>query len=144
MASAVAYCHKSNVVHLYIKADNFMVDDNDQIRLIDFGFSEAFDPNKRFHMHIGTPEYMSPECALGSAFVGSEADVWSLGVTFYEMVTSCLPIKSQEEQDNECDKYNKLAALQQKFAKKPSRSPMARFEAKVAFPPRQTKTLCSL
>ncbi|KAI8928973.1 kinase-like domain-containing protein [Entophlyctis helioformis] len=144
MASAVAYCHKSNVVHLDIKSDNFMVGNDDQIRLIDFGFSEAIDPNKQFHMHIGTPEYMSPECALGLAFVGPEADIWSLGVTFFEMVTGLLPIKSQEEQDEECDAYDQRTALQQTFAKKPSRSPMARFEARISFPAKTDKDFVHL
>ena len=76
-------------MHRDIKPDNIMITDNNTVRLIDFGLSKATRNKKNFTTVAGTPYYMSPEVLNGS--YGKEADIWSLGVVLYTLVSGYLP-----------------------------------------------------
>jgi serine/threonine protein kinase len=68
-----------------------MLDKNNNIRLIDFGFSQSFQSDDaKFVTSCGTPAYMSPEVIQGKPS-GIEADIWSLGIILYEMVLGKRP-----------------------------------------------------
>ncbi|HQC45759.1 MAG TPA: serine/threonine-protein kinase, partial [Myxococcota bacterium] len=89
LASALDVVHGFDVLHLDLKPENIFLTKDGTVKLLDFlGAQDDLAPN--FTEILGTPAYMSPEQALGDA-VGSSADVYSLGVVFYEMLTGELP-----------------------------------------------------
>lgn len=90
LVSAVQYCHQKNVVHLDIKLQNILVDGQKNIKLPDFGLSERFTPGLRLDKFCGTPEYAAPEIKKQQKYHGPPADVWSLGVVLYSMITGRL------------------------------------------------------
>ena len=91
---ALAYIHSNGVVHRDLKPENILVDDNDNIKLIDFGI--AGDSSSRrltytnFTTALGTPDYISPEQVKGKRGDG-RSDIYSMGVILYEMLTGKLP-----------------------------------------------------
>ncbi len=91
---ALDYIHAHGVVHRDLKPENIMVDENDNIKLIDFGI--AGDSGARrltyanFTATLGTPNYISPEQVKGKRGDG-RSDIYSMGVILYEMLTGKLP-----------------------------------------------------
>ena len=87
---AINHCHAQNVIHRDIKPENIMITDQGSVRLIDFGLSKASRTQKLTEM-AGTPYYMAPEVLKGSYM--AEADIWSLGVLLYCLVSGYLPFQ---------------------------------------------------
>ena len=91
---ALDYIHSNGVVHRDLKPENIMVDENDHIKLIDFGI--AGDTASRrltyanFTSMLGTPNYIAPEQVKGKRGDG-RTDLYSMGVILYEMLTGKLP-----------------------------------------------------
>jgi serine/threonine-protein kinase len=91
---ALDYIHTNGVVHRDLKPENIMLDDNDHIKLIDFGI--AGDTASRrltyanFTSMLGTPNYIAPEQVKGKRGDG-RTDIYSVGVILYEMLTGKLP-----------------------------------------------------
>ena len=91
---ALDYIHEQGVVHRDLKPENIMVDENDDIKLIDFGI--AGDSGARrltyanFTATMGTPNYISPEQVQGKRGDG-RSDIYATGVMLYEMLTGKLP-----------------------------------------------------
>ncbi|MGA2753096.1 MAG: serine/threonine-protein kinase [Terracidiphilus sp.] len=91
---ALDYIHSNGVVHRDLKPENVMVDDDDHIKLIDFGI--AGDTTSRrltyanFTSMLGTPDYIAPEQVKGKRGDG-RTDLYSMGVILYEMLTGKLP-----------------------------------------------------
>ena len=86
---AINHCHASGVVHRDIKPENIMITDSGSVRLIDFGLSKVNKGDKRLTTIAGTPFYMAPEVLDGN--YGAKADIWSLGVLLYVLVSGYLP-----------------------------------------------------
>ena len=98
---ALAAAHARGIVHRDLKPDNiFLVrhdDDPDFVKVLDFGIAklmDATDVKTRAGTILGTPYYMSPEQCQGGS-VDPRADVYSLGVILYQMVTGRLPFEGQ-------------------------------------------------
>jgi len=98
VAQALAFAHGQNLVHRDIKPDNILLATDGRPVLADFGIARAvsgYVAATGFMMTVGTPAYISPEQAQGRAFDG-RADLYSLGITLYRMVTGDVPFKSKD------------------------------------------------
>ncbi len=92
VAEALSYAHTNNVVHRDIKPANIMYElESDTVKVTDFGIARITDSSKtKTGMVLGTPSYMSPEQLSGKKIQGS-SDLFSLGVTLYQMACGHLP-----------------------------------------------------
>lgn len=91
IAWAVHYCHSQRTVHRDIKAENLLLDDHMNVKLIDFGLSNVFFPSQKLRTFCGSPMYAAPELVQHHEYVGPEVDCWSLGVLLYFLVCGKLP-----------------------------------------------------
>lgn len=92
VADALEYAHKQNVVHRDIKPANIIYDEEEgTLNVTDFGVACVTDASKtKTGTILGSPSYMSPEQLAGKK-VDGRSDLFSLGVTFYQMLTGELP-----------------------------------------------------
>ncbi len=95
-ADALDYAHSNGIVHRDIKPANMMlVDASRTIKLMDFGIARIADSSKtKTGMVLGTPSYMSPEQLAGKK-VDGRSDLFSLGVTLYQLLTGTLPFQAE-------------------------------------------------
>ncbi|KNC52973.1 uncharacterized protein AMSG_12239 [Thecamonas trahens ATCC 50062] len=91
LVSAVAYCHGNYLTHRDIKLENLLLDDEVNVKLVDFGFVNEFRPHEVLETACGTPAYAAPELLSAQPYLGPHVDIWAMGVTLYAMVTGSLP-----------------------------------------------------
>jgi tetratricopeptide (TPR) repeat protein/predicted Ser/Thr protein kinase len=93
ISEALAYAHEKKVVHRDIKPANAMWTQDKKVKLMDFGLARVVE-DARNHTTVvaGTPYYMSPEQTLGKN-VDHRTDIYSLGVSLFEMATGTVPFK---------------------------------------------------
>jgi 5'-AMP-activated protein kinase catalytic alpha subunit len=89
--SAVGYCHSHKVSHRDIKPENILLDEQNNIKLGDFGLSNVMQDGHFFNTSCGSPNYAAPEVISGTSYCGPEADVWSCGVVLYALLAGALP-----------------------------------------------------
>ncbi|MGH8540362.1 MAG: serine/threonine-protein kinase, partial [Stenotrophobium sp.] len=92
---AVSYAHQQHIIHRDIKPANMMLlAESKTIKLMDFGIARIADSSKtKTGMVLGTPSYMSPEQLSGKR-VDGRSDLFSLGVTLYQLLTGSLPFQA--------------------------------------------------
>ncbi len=95
VAEALDYAHKQKIIHRDIKPSNIMYNPKSkQIKITDFGIARITDSVKtRTGSFLGSPSYMAPEQITGSK-VNGRADIYSLGVSFYQLLTGQLPFNA--------------------------------------------------
>ena len=95
VADALAYAHLRGVIHRDVKPDNILLDaDSGRAIVTDFGIARAIEAGTRLTITgnaLGTPQYMSPEQAVGEREVDGRSDIYSLGIVAYQMLTGRLP-----------------------------------------------------
>ncbi|OZG74584.1 serine/threonine protein kinase [Hahella sp. CCB-MM4] len=95
VADALQYAHERNVIHRDIKPSNLLYNpETGQVKVSDFGIARISDDSKtRTGLVLGSPLYMSPEQLKGKA-IKATADLYSLSVTFYQLLTGATPFKA--------------------------------------------------
>nr|XP_014343773.1 PREDICTED: striated muscle preferentially expressed protein kinase isoform X2 [Latimeria chalumnae] len=101
------YLHSRRVLHLDIKPENIIITYMNAVKIIDFGSAQTFNPLilRQLGRRVGTLEYMSPEMVKGDA-IGPPADVWSVGVLTYIMLSGRSPFAEVDPLETE----NKIQA----------------------------------
>ena len=91
---ALDYIHQHGVVHRDLKPENIMVDDQDNVKLIDFGIASREGAKRLtyagYSQALGTPEYISPEQVKGKRG-DARSDLYSMGIILYEMLSGKTP-----------------------------------------------------
>jgi tRNA A-37 threonylcarbamoyl transferase component Bud32 len=98
ICEALQYAHQQGIVHRDIKPENILLDKQGRVKIADFGIAKLLGTDGRVasltgeQQVVGTPHYMAPEQVEKPGTVDHRADIFSLGVVFYEMLTGELPL----------------------------------------------------
>jgi hypothetical protein len=98
VCEALQYSHDQGIVHRDIKPENVLVDVKGRVKIADFGLARVLDRDlgafalTGSHQVMGTPHYMAPEQWEKPASVDHRADIYALGVVFYELLTGEMPL----------------------------------------------------
>lgn len=94
LMNAVDFCHSRNVYHRDIKPENLLLDENDNLKVSDFGLSALAESKRQdglLHTTCGTPAYVAPEVIGQKGYDGAKADIWSCGVVLFVLLAGYLP-----------------------------------------------------
>ncbi|CAN6693077.1 unnamed protein product [Malus baccata var. baccata] len=94
LINALDFCHSRGVYHRDIKPENLLLDENDNLKISDFGLSalaECKHQDGLLHTTCGTPAYVAPEVINRKGYDGVKADIWSCGVVLYVLLAGYLP-----------------------------------------------------
>src|SRR5207249_1316238 len=97
ICEALQFAHEEGIVHRDIKPENILVDKKGRVKIADFGIAKILGREAELGLTetrgvLGTPQYMAPEQVERPQAVDHRADIFSLGVVFYEMLTGELPL----------------------------------------------------
>lgn len=99
ICKGVGYAHSRDVIHRDLKPANILIDDNDNVKIVDFGLaaaaSSADSRITRTGILVGTPTYMAPEQVRARA-IDQRTDIYSLGVLLYEVFVGRPPYKGED------------------------------------------------
>jgi serine/threonine protein kinase len=96
--TAIGHAHRAGIIHRDIKPNNVMITKEGSVKITDFGLAK--DQTKLAHTLTigsgGTLFYMSPEHIRGLSFTDKRSDIYSIGMTLYEMITGSVPFKNMD------------------------------------------------
>ena len=131
VCEALQYAHDEGVVHRDIKPENILVDHRGRVKIADFGLAKLVAGSSDdftltgTHQVMGTPRYMAPEQMEGSRAVDHRADIYSLGVVFYEMLTGQVPAGHFDPPSHKANVDHRLDSI---VLKAMARDPERRFQ----------------
>lgn len=98
MVEAIVFAHEQGIIHRDIKPSNVLIQPNGTVKITDFGIAKVLGGEEltRAGATLGTSRYMSPEQIRGEP-IGISSDIYSLGVTLYEMVTGSVPFPGNSD-----------------------------------------------
>ena len=99
LLTALSYCHRKSIAHRDIKLENILLDEDRNVKLIDFGFSTCIPNDKKIKMFCGTPSYMAPEIVMKLEYAGPPADIWASGVLLYALMNGKFPFRGDTDKD---------------------------------------------
>lgn len=94
LINAIDFCHSRGVYHRDIKPENLLLDENENLKISDFGLSAFADCKRQdglLHTTCGTPAYVAPEVINRKGYDGEKADIWSCGVVLFVLLAGYLP-----------------------------------------------------
>ena len=99
----VSFAHNKGIIHRDLKPSNIMVDNNDNIKIMDFGIAKVIGDRglTKTGAKVGTIYYMSPEQIRAEKNIDRRTDIYSLGICLFEMLTGRLPFNTETESDFE-------------------------------------------
>ncbi|KAI1002769.1 Protein kinase [Podosphaera aphanis] len=95
IASALDYCHRNSIVHRDLKIENILISKTGDIKIIDFGLSNMFNPRNHLKTFCGSLYFAAPELLQAKQYIGPEVDVWSFGIVLYVLVCGKVPFDDQ-------------------------------------------------
>ncbi len=94
IAEALDYAHRQGIIHRDLKPGNVMLDEQGNAYLSDFGIARVMGSDLTGSAIIGTPAYMSPEQAQGTA-IDARSDIYALGIVLFELITGREPYQAE-------------------------------------------------
>ena len=95
--AGIEYLHKNKICHRDLKPENLLLDENMNIKIVDFGLSNTYKKDTdTLKTACGSPCYASPEMIAGKRYLGIDTDLWSLGVILYAMTVGYLPFEDAD------------------------------------------------
>jgi 5'-AMP-activated protein kinase, catalytic alpha subunit len=95
--AGIEYLHKIKICHRDLKPENLLLDENMNIKIVDFGLSNTYRKSTdTLKTACGSPCYASPEMIAGKRYLGLDTDLWSLGVITYAMTVGYLPFEDPD------------------------------------------------
>ena len=95
IGSALEYCHRNSIVHRDLKIENILISKNGNIKIIDFGLSNLYAPDRHLSTFCGSLYFAAPELLNAKLYTGPEVDVWSFGIVLYVLVCGKVPFDDQ-------------------------------------------------
>lgn len=101
LISSIEYCHGNLICHRDIKLENILIKNKSSpfIKLTDFGLSTNIKLGSLHNTSCGSAEYAPPEIIIGKDYNPIKADIWSMGVVLYCMVTGCFPFAGENSRE---------------------------------------------
>ncbi|KAK5122432.1 hypothetical protein LTR85_004016 [Meristemomyces frigidus] len=98
LLGAVSYVHGKSCVHRDLKLENILLDKNENVKLVDFGFTREYQGATSYlQTWCGTVCYSAPEMLKGERYAGEKVDVWSLGIILYALLCGELPFDEDDD-----------------------------------------------
>jgi len=99
IVEGLKYCHTRCITHRDIKLENLLLDENNNIKIIDYGFSTCIPNDKKIKIFCGTPSYMAPEIVQKTEYCGPPADIWALGVLMFTILSGSFPYRGATDEE---------------------------------------------
>lgn len=116
LINAVDFCHSRGVYHRDLKPENILLDENENLKISDFGLSALAESRRQdglLHTTCGTPAYVAPEVISRKGYDGARSDIWSCGVILFVLLSGYLPFHSS----NLMELYRKIGKAEFKCPK---------------------------
>ena len=88
---AISYCHSIGIAHRDLKPDNILFDENNKLKILDFGLDSLFGTDAIAHPFCGTPCYAPTELLTEKEYDARAVDIWSIGIITYLLLHGTLP-----------------------------------------------------